>query len=461
MQGIVFRGYGALPECRYPLLHVPTPEGGRAFLREIVNRVSPGVPAARGTALHVAFTHPGLRALGVPERILQQFSREFIAGMVDSHRSRFLGDVDESAPKNWRWGGPSTPAVHVLLMVLAENAARLDGLLAELRRAWEAHGLSEIRTLHTNPAMLGREHFGFADGISQPAIEGYHPASSRLHLVKPGEFLLGYVNEYGLYTDRPLVDAEDDPFALLPLDVEGSPRRDFGRNGTYLVFRQLRQHVRAFRETLDALTRAPDGAPNPRARERLAARMVGRWPSGATLVEAPDGDDPTKAHSNLFRYHHDDREGLKCPIGAHVRRANPRDALAPDPGSERSLEINRRHRLLRRGRTYGTELAEGAVDDEDRGLMFIALNGNITRQFEFVQHSWLADPRFNGLFGEADPIVGAEPDNAFTASITPVPMRCTGLPRFVTVVGGAYFFMPGIRALRFLGRLATDGKASA
>src|SRR5690606_20486059 len=132
-----------------------------------------------------------------------------------------------------------------------------------------------------------------------------------------------------------------------------------------------------------------------------------------------------------------------------------------DPGSERSLEINRRHRLLRRGRTYGTELAEGAVDDEDRGLMFIALNGNITRQFEFVQHSWLADPRFNGLFGEADPIVGAEPDNAFTASITPVPMRCTGLPRFVTVVGGAYFFMPGIRALRFLGRLATDGKASA
>jgi len=461
VQGLVFRGYGALPECCYPLLRIEEPERGRAFVRAIVDRVSRGVPAARTVAVQIAFTSLGLSALGLPQSILQQFSRPFLEGMVGAHRSRFLGDTGESSPKRWEWGGPSTPPVHVLLMLFAESAPRLEELLAEMRRTWEAHGLSEIRILRTNPALLGKEHFGFADGISQPAIEGYHPVSSRLHLVKPGEFLRGYVNEYGLYTERPLVEAALDPFGSLPLDVEGSPRRDLGRNGTYLVFRQLRQNVVAFRETLDALTRNPDGSPNRQAREYLAARMVGRWPSGASLVEAPHGDDPTKARNNLFRYHHEDRDGLKCPIGAHVRRANPRDALAPHPGSERSLEVNRRHRLLRRGRTYGPELAPDAVDGEDRGLMFIALNANIVRQFEFVQHSWLVDPRFNGLYGEADPIVGMDEQKAFTATIDPVPVRCTGLPRFVTVVGGAYFFMPGIRALRFLGRLPTDTKASS
>jgi deferrochelatase/peroxidase EfeB len=136
-----------------------------------------------------------------------------------------------------------------------------------------------------------------------------------------------------------------------------------------------------------------------------------------------------------------------------VRRANPRDALEPQPGTERSLAVNHRHRLLRRGRTYGAPLPEGATDAADRGIYFIALNANISRQFEFVQHSWLIDPRFNGLYGEADPIAGAAADNQLGLAREPTPCRFAGLPRFVQVTGGAYFFLPSLRALTFLSEL--------
>jgi Dyp-type peroxidase family len=452
VQGLVFRGYGALPLCCYPLLRITDPAGARRWLRELAARISPGLPAARDTAVHVAFTCPGLSALGLGDEVLQAFSRTFIEGMATPHRSRFLGDDAESSPERWQWGGPASAPVHAVLPLFASTADRLKTLLDAMRRSWTAHGLVEIRTLETT-ALRRTEHFGFADGLSQPSIEGYHSAPSPLHQVKPGEFLLGYPNEYGLYTERPLLEARRDPRARLPLDVEGSPRRDLGRNGTYLVVRQLRQDVPAFRATLDALTRNADGSANPIDRERLAAQMVGRWRSGTSLIVSPDGDDVSKAKYNEFRYHQEDAPGLKCPIGSHVRRANPRDALAPHPGTDDSLRINHRHRLIRRGRSYGPPLAEDAVDTADRGLMFIAVNANISRQFEFVQHSWIIDPRFNGLERQADPVMAATSDNQFATPAHPVRTLCTDLPRFVTVAGGAYFFMPGIAALRFLGEL--------
>ncbi|HKP58234.1 MAG TPA: hypothetical protein VJV78_16015 [Polyangiales bacterium] len=449
VQGLVLRGYGALPFCRHVLLQLRDPQQGRAWLRQLIPRIARGAPAAEQTAVQVAFTHAGLAALGLAEDTLQAFSREFIAGITGSHRSRFLGDIGDSAPEKWRWGGPNNAAVHAVLMLYGDTPARLSALRNELSQNWLHCDLIDVHTLEA-AELSDREHFGFVDGISQPAIEGYHPADSRLHTIKAGEFLLGYPNEYSLYTDRPLVESFCDPFALLPLDVEGSPRRDLGKNGTYMVFRQLRQDVPAFRDTLDALSKNPDGTLNAHARELLAAQLIGRWPSGTSLIEAPYRDDASKARQNEFDYHHRDPEGLKCPIGAHVRRANPRDALAPHPGSDDSLSVNRRHRLIRRGRAYGSALPEGARDDADRGLLFIALNANISRQFEFVQHSWLIDPRFNGLYDQADPIIGSGAANQFVVPGDPVRRRCTGLPRFVSVAGGAYFFMPGIRALHFL-----------
>jgi Dyp-type peroxidase family len=449
VQGIVLRGYGGLPAASYLLLAVSDPVKARATLGALHARIARGTPASRESALQLAFTHPGLVSLGLSEEARSGFSREFSTGMVTPHRSRFLGDVGDSAPERWQWGGPATPTVHALAIVLADSQTRLDATLTALQKELSSGGFRELRTLPASQ-LFGYEHFGFVDGISQPAIDGYHEGSSELHRIRPGEFLLGYPNEYDLYTERPLLEPSSDLSGHLPLDPEGSPRHDLGRNGTYLVFRQLRQDVPLFRAKLSELTRKPDGSVDLAARERLAARMVGRWPSGAPLIEAPYSDEPSKAQNNEFRYQREDPAGLKCPIGAHVRRANPRDALAPSPGTRDSLAVNRRHRLLRRGRTYGPPLAEAETDKLDRGLHFIALNANIIRQFEFIQHSWLVDPRFNGMSGQADPLLSALPDNQFVVQGDPVSTRCTGLPRFVNVVGGAYFFLPGLRALRFL-----------
>lgn len=452
VQGLVLRGYGSMPHAAYPLLRFDDPKAIAPWLKQCLQRIAPGRPSAQNEALQIAFTPAGLAACGLSDAELQGFSSEFLSGIFGPHRSRFLGDVAESAPEEWLWGGPKTEQVHAVLFVFADSQARLSQLQAELSKHHAAHSVRELHVLGT-AALSSTEHFGFADGISQPAIDGYHETKSRLHSIKPGEFLLGYPNEYGLYTERPLLHAARDPRGILALDAQGSPLRDFGCNGTYLVLRQLRQNVPLFRETLDKLTRRADGSSDARAQAYLAAQMVGRWPSGASLLEAPYADDVSKAHSNEFRYQEADPIGARCPIGSHVRRANPRDALPPHPGTEYSLEVNRHHRLIRRGRTYGEKLAEGQSDHVDRGLMFIAINANITRQFEFIQHSWLNDPRFNGLSGQADPIVGASNDNQFAPSPNPVSAYRTGLPRFVTVAGGAYFFMPGIRALRFLSEL--------
>jgi Dyp-type peroxidase family len=454
VQGLVFRGYGGLRFASYPLLRIQNGVAARSFLRELEPRITHGRQESRDVAIQIAFSCEGLAKLGLAPEVLAGFSREFSEGMTTDHRQRLLGDEGESAPDAWDWGGRKTDSIHIVLMLFASTAERLSQLQTELSARWSAAGIKEVRRLEA-AELSATEHFGFADGISQPAIEGYHPSTSPLHKLKAGEFILGYPNEYGLYTDRPMVPAALDPSGILPPDVEQSPHRDFGKNGTYLVFRQLRQDVPAFRKTLDELTRNPNGTPNPAARERLAAQMVGRWPSGTSLVLSPERDDATRAKDNEFRYHDPDRLGLKCPIGAHVRRANPRDALDPLPGSETSLSVNRHHRVIRRGRAYGPKLPEGAVDQVDRGLILIFVNAMISRQFEFIQHSWLNDPQFNGLYDDADPIVGSRSNNQFAAPGEPIGRRCTGLPRFVTVTGGAYFFLPGMRALRYLAEVSS------
>jgi Dyp-type peroxidase family len=260
--------------------------------------------------------------------------------------------------------------------------------------------------------------------------------------VKAGEFILGYPNEYGQLTDRPLLPERSDPSGVLS---RHDGRADLGRNGSYLVLRTLRQDIEAFVAFTEAATRRDSGQADPAARARLAAKMVGRWPSGAPLVLAPTEDDPGLGDANEFGYHVPDPRGLACPVGSHVRRTNPRDSLDPRPGTDASLAINRRHRLLRRGRSYGEA-------GEERGVQFICLGANLARQYEFVQHTWVNNPAFNGLEGESDPLVGARHDknSYFTVPDRPVRRRYAELPQFVHVRGGAYFFLPGLRALRFI-----------
>jgi Dyp-type peroxidase family len=303
--------------------------------------------------------------------------------------------------------------------------SRLARLDEERRRQAEAAGLRVVASLDT--VDLGdHEHFGFRDGISQPVMVGSGQTESALNTIQPGEFLLGYVNEHGQVTERPVLGPDDDPDRVLPRDEAHRP--DLGRNGTYLVMRQLHQDVRGFWRWADEATRDPDGSADPEAMTRLAAKMVGRWPGGAPMVLSPDRDDPEKATANDFAYYASDVEGLRCPIGSHVRRANPRDSLDPKPGTQQSIAVGKRHRLIRRGREYGAAPAPGTLldagdDGVDRGLHFICLCGNISRQFEFVQATWASSPKFDGLHEDDDPLIGARGPGAGAFRVQGAPVR--------------------------------------
>jgi deferrochelatase/peroxidase EfeB len=255
--------------------------------------------------------------------------------------------------------------------------------------------------------------------------------------------------------------------------------RDLGRNGTYLVLRQLQQDVQGFWKFIDQ-----QASSEPVARERLSSAMVGRNRNGSPLVavsrEPISGVKPSTP-SNQFTYE-SDTNGVSCPFGAHIRRTNPRNADFPSGtisffsrllhnlgfagiGPRQDIISSTRfHRLLRRGREYGPGLSvgealrQGYSDPDEHGIQFVCLNANISRQFEFVQGAWIMNTKFNGMSGESDPLLGnREPipgcdvTNTFSQPQDNGLRRCiNGVPQFVTVRGGAYFFLPGIRALKYL-----------
>ncbi len=475
IQAILVGSYPKLRAASYAMLSVQDPARARKWVRDLstrVRRASQGVPDT-GTCINVAFTFAGLERLELVAQARRGFSRELQEGMWNNERRRrILGDVGHNDPDGWCWGGAKNSEIDVLLLLFAGDDGAQERLFAEERTQFEQAGLKLVERLSSSD-LGGREHFGFRDGISQPLLKSMTDSHDEAQVVADGEFVLGYANAYNQYTSRPLVDPIHDPEGILPDDGCGRAQRDFGRNGSYLVFRQLEQDVSQFWEFIEGQT-ASSAGPNPDARERLAAKMVGRWRSGAPLVKTPTQDDPEQSFENDFRYHDEDPDGMGCPIGAHVRRSNPRDSLLPKPGSSKSLASNSRHRILRRGRTYGAPLAD-SLEPEDflraerapnghghndrkreaaRGLLFLCLNANISRQFEFVQNVWINNPSFAGLSGEADPIIGykAFGNDAFSIPGEPVRARVDSIPSFVSVVGGAYFFLPGIRALRFLAR---------
>jgi Dyp-type peroxidase family len=455
IQGLVARGYGRLRAARFTLFAAPDQAAARALLSWLLPRVTTAGAFSGNAAWHVAYTAAGLRRLGLPQATVSTFSAEFVGGMADPNRSRFLGDVEESGPRHWVWGGGQSPPVDGVLLLYAVDRATLRNVQAELRGHLDAIGIRCVADLDTLDS-ADTEPFGFRDGISQPIVEGLSPAAAAEQAVPAGEFVLGYPNAYGQATDRPRLPSAEDPHRLLPPDPGDSAAADLGRNGSYLVVRQLAQDVEAFWRYAEDATRQPDGSADAGAKLALAAKMVGRWPSGAPLVKAPDRDDPRLGADNAFGYHHTDPLGLACPLGAHVRRVNPRDSLDPRPGTDASLRANNRHRLLRRGRSYGpsTDSADGGSRNGETGLYFICLAGNLSRQFEFVQHTWLNNPTFGGLYDDTDPVVGRRRTGGmFTAQARPVRRRYHDLPQFVRTRGGGYFFLPGIAALRYLAQL--------
>jgi Dyp-type peroxidase family len=422
IQGLVVKGY-RMPHAAYVFYRFGDSDGARSWLQAMADPVTTAAEWDEKPpwCANVGLTYGGLEALGLPAPVLASFPDDFREGMAARAASR-LGDVGPDLPQHWQASPPfAGKGVHAMLLISAWTEDDVVGRVAAFEKDGRDRGLERVG--YQDAAALGaghasdREHFGFRDGISQPTMKGSgleDGAHSDRLAVAPGEFVLGYRDELG---NRPMPSPE--PLA---------------RNGTYAVYRKLHQHVASFRRFIQSRN---DGAV-------LAAKLLGRWPSGAPLALARDGDDPAlgadRDRNNRFDYR-DDPLGFACPRGAHVRRARPRqdDASA------------RRRLLLRRGLPYGKELPEGAPDDgADRGLVGLFLNASIERQFEFVQRKWLNWGEFDGLSNEPDPITGPGGGN-FTWQRRLGPRRFEGLPRFVTVRGGEYFFLPSITAMRFLG----------
>ena len=484
VQGLVRFGYGHMTSASYVLVRVKNADAAKAWLRSAPITTAVEQKPPPNTALNIAFTAPGLKSLGVPEPIIAGFSHEFRGGMAQESRARQLGDVGKNAPSNWTWGSDGLEP-HALVMVFAEQD-QLDSSIQRIKDQNWSEAFEEFTSLGTSN-LDGVEPFGFADGISQPQIDWEQQLErpcnqlEYTNLVVLGEFLLGYPNEYGKLTDRPLLEPDGATTGLL--NAEDAPaKKDLARNGTYLVMRQLEQDVRGFWKFLHDQA---DG--NITDANELAAKMVGRTRTGDPLVpiqvEPIAGTDSRTVPQNQFTYE-SDPVGARCPFGAHVRRTNPRNSDFPErrPNVLRKLMIMlgfgpkgffddltssvRFHRILRRGREYGSELLpEEALqpappNESPRGLHFICLNANISRQFEFLQNAWITNTKFSGITGESDPLLGNResiPGCPMTGNFT-IPgdgtlrRRVFGLPQFVTVRGGGYFFLPSLRALRYFAR---------
>jgi Dyp-type peroxidase family len=520
IQGNILQDFGSgFPKARFIFLHIPNDRAaeGRKFVMDYRSKVTSALRwDSRATypgeitqnkppvAINIAFTWRGLLALDLPHRTLAKMPPEFIDGMAA--RAAILGDapipsekMDTRPPQNWDaiWRDLDLP-VHVMIGLNAQMDSATGQAVPELEAETGAlcelcdkyglirlkgHG-PELAPFQDGSLLLHRkadgsfegtnkEHFGFSDGFGNPAFEGQgsdngtafavgggkitrQGKGTQWDLLATGEFLLGHPDE-----------AEETPDTAAPFS--------FIRNGTFLVYRKLHENVGSFRGFIEDMAKqyssmmqitAEDSA------EIIKAKMIGRWSDGVPLMAAPtiedwrefkkrpDGPEKYKALVD-FKYA-EDREGLKCPVTAHMRRANTRDML--DPGGESTnatSALNNRRRILRRGIPYGpTEL--GAQDDQgEHGIIFLALCASINRQFEFVQQQWMQYGLDFNAGSDTCPVVGNHAGNAkFVIPADPksghAPFIASNIPQFVETRGGDYFFLPSMTALRMLGMGVVD-----
>jgi Dyp-type peroxidase family len=416
----------------------------RAWLRNMVKRVNArGQEHGTRFTVNIGFTYEGLKTLGLSQRSLDSFPEAFRVGARG--RATEVGDVGPHAPEHWE-GGLGGPDVHAMAWLRTDSGEGREEATRIIREEMESFGGVEIRFVQDTKALAHEngigsegEHFGFADPISQPPIEGadapVYPGDGVLQpdgtwrALKPGEFLLGYEDEAG-----PAATQSPEPFELRV-------------NGTFMVFRKLYQDVAAFRRYLAAAAKALYGSDDQYHQDLVAAKMMGRWRSGCPIDLSPDKDDPSIADDphrrNNFTYAGDD-QGLRCPLGAHLRRSNPRATPL-----KRATTL-RRHRLIRRGVEYGPHLLDGMLRDDgvDRGLVNLFIQADIERQFEFVQKEWMKGGEFIGLDpNEQDPFNGVGGEGSQLSVPGAKRPFLFDLPTFVTVKGGEYLFVPGLKAL--------------
>jgi len=410
------------------LLRIDEPSAGR----ELFRRLTPHIDSAHRwwTAanpwLSVGISYAGLKALGLPDNSLQSFPEAFREGMAA--RARQLGDVGLNDPKNWD-AAYGKGEVHIGVQAFSdseEDRRRILGLARE-----QIDGLSvSILAMQDFGAQPGDlNSLGYKDGIDQPAIEGsgFDRLPGQGQPIKPGEFILGYPGEAGVPLPMPQPDI-------------------LGRNGTFVGFRKYQSRVGAFNRFLQA------HGSNEAERELLAAKLVGRWRSGAPLVLAPEVDNPALGadpqRNNDFNYANDPR-GRQAPFGCHIRRMNPRDSKLT-----RLTDVNL-HRLIRRGTTYGPPYDPNALSEADdevsRGAIFLFISAKAMTTIEFLQQEWINDGNFIGIGDERDPIIGLQQEGAvFTIPREPVRRRVHSIETFNVLRGGEYFFMPSKSALNWL-----------
>lgn len=506
VQTLVLRGLGTLPVLQCGLVSLPEGADLSGWTAELARRVTFGnedpapdkrklrrdagltrqaeedTPDRPEDALFVAFTASGLSKLGLPE----PQSGVGLAGMLSpfyqgmSSRERVLRDGGASAPSQWEWsdspwtGGTIKPeAVDAVLLAYGPSEAACDRAIREQASAFGLTLRKILVSPYRKPDRNGLRHepFGFADGVSNPVMRGLRGnRGTPGDLVEAGEILLGYPHERPGKAPTCAVPAHLDPLDILPAVIGDTPvetsteytrypafgresgaasDHDFGRNGTFLVVRQLEQDVAGFQDYTRAAAAALAALPGVASvtHDWVGAKMVGRWSDGSPVVLYPDAKPRTADPSNTFTYADIDPRGFACPLGSHVRRTNPRDSLDSDQRTATNHISS--HRILRRGRSYAEPTSDGSGKRE--GLIFLAACADLERQFEMVQQSWLGNPSFHGLTGESDPVVDS--DSGIQSLSLPdgrTVRRLKGIPDFVTVRGGGYFFMPSRSALHFL-----------
>ncbi|MBC8117006.1 MAG: peroxidase [Candidatus Saccharimonas sp.] len=445
IQGIVLRSY-RMPVVRHFVLRVDDASGAKRLIASLVDdarRTSLQITAAApwsdqttpDACFNLGFTWQGLRALQLPfdlDRSFRSFP-SFISGAVA--RAGFLHDIGNSDPENWLGGlapkakGSTESDAHLILTLHAQSADLRELRSKELRALFESSPSVTELSAHDGQALPGEKvHFGYRDGMSEPNIEGGFAVLPDSQPVVPAcQFVLLDDGDYNV----------PDPPAL-------------GLNGSFAAFRIIEQDVVGFENFLSANSESEAG------KEKLAAQMMGRWRNGTPLVLSPDApielpDDKLNEFDYVATSNNpDDSLGLRCPIGAHIRRVNPRGVPAPGVGSGHD------HRLIRRGLPYGPEYVPGtAPDNQPRGLIGMFICADLFNQFEFVTNDWINRGGFvSGLpLGQKDPLIGSNSSETSQFEIPSGPGQkrvLKGFGSFISTRGGAYLFLPSLSALRFI-----------
>jgi deferrochelatase/peroxidase EfeB len=462
IQGNILRGYKK-DHVRHLVLTITDPQAARRWLLDATSGETAGTPQVTTeksysekppTCLNVGLTHAGLETLGVAAKHLRTFPHEFVDGMAS--RALKLGDTGPSDPRHWKaeWQDPSK--VHVVVSVHADSPGQRDRTAKEVLDAGDGAAFDKRAKLDGDAFPGGQVHFGYRDNIAQPHFAGIRDPIDRPDqqpLVEVGAVLLGH--------QTPVEDVRWE----VP-----QPKR-LGFNGSFNAFRVLEQQVGEFEDFLSqsaALikdngmanmvlppdvekTWVPPTSRFEAMRELVAAKILGRWRTGVPLALSPYSPTPVcLGKLNDFDYANDP-DGLCCPVGSHIRRCNPR--------SSRIVQRNTNHsrRIVRRGMPYGPPYDPDHPDDgKERGLLGVFICASLIAQFEAIQYDWmnlgLQDPRITGT---NDAVVGNnEPEfSSFTMPVGSSSIELRGFSRFVHTVGGAYLFLPSIRALKYLGSL--------